>query len=144
MPRERVVTYLHLVWGTWNREPRIQSWLEPTLHNFIAAEAQGQGCTVLALNGVTDHVHLLVEVPSTIEIARLMQQLKGASSRALNRHYRLQPRFRWEGVYGAFSVSRWDVAMIKGYIEKQKHHHADRTTRPVYEAVGISDRAPTR
>lgn len=139
MSKNKLVIYLHLVWGTWDREPRIEPWLEHTLHERIAMEAEGQGCTVLALNGVADHVHLLVALPSTVEIARLMQQLKGATSRYLNRRYRLTPRFRWEDVYGAFSVSRWDVDMIAGYIAKQKRHHADNSTLPPFEATDTRD-----
>jgi REP element-mobilizing transposase RayT len=78
------------------------------------------GCTVLAISRMPDHVHLLVKLPPTVTIARLIKQVKGVSSHFVNET--LQPGFlfRWQGRYGAFSISRWDVGRIAGYVRRQK------------------------
>ncbi len=88
---------------------------------------------MLALNGVADHVHLLVMMPSTVTIAELLKQVKGVSSNFANDQLFPHRRFKWEGGYGAFSVSRWDVEKIMGYIRKQKTHHAQNELWPEYE-----------
>ncbi|MHB0877585.1 MAG: hypothetical protein ACYC5O_16230 [Anaerolineae bacterium] len=42
-------------------------------------------------------------------------------------------QFKWQGHYGAFSISRWDIAMVRRYVEEQKQHHADGSLMPDLE-----------
>jgi len=123
MRRNKLALFLHLVWATWDRQPLITPDIERRLYRNIESEAQKQGCVVLALNGTADHVHLLVIIPTTITIANLLKQLKGVSSHFVNETLRPPTQFKWQGSYGAFTVSRWDVEKIKGYIKRQKEHH---------------------
>ena len=123
MRRNRLSLLLHLVWATWDRLPLITPDIERRLHRNIESEAQKQGCTVLAINGTEDHVHLLVIVPTTITIADLLKQVKGVSSHFVNDTLRPPTQFKWQGSYGAFTVSQWDVDEIKGYVKRQKEHH---------------------
>jgi putative transposase len=124
MRRNKLALYLHLVWATWDRLPLITADIERRLHRNIESEAQKQGCTVLALNGTEDHVHLLVSFPTTITIADLVKQVKGVSSHFVNETLQPASQFKWQGSYGAFTVSRWDVDKIIEYIKRQKEHHA--------------------
>jgi REP element-mobilizing transposase RayT len=123
MRRNKLALYLHLVWATWDRLPLITPDIERRLHRNIESEAQKQGCAVLALNGTEDHVHLLVSFPTTITIADLVKQVKGVSSHFVNETLHPASQFKWQGSYGAFTVSRWDVDKIIEYIKRQKEHH---------------------
>jgi putative transposase len=123
MPRDTIAIYIHLVWATWDRLPLITPAIERPLHRVIALEAQKMGCTVLALNSVPDHLHVLVQMPSTVTVAELVKRLKGVSSHFVNDVLRPGLPFKWQGFYGAFSVSRWDVERIVAYIQRQKEHH---------------------
>ena len=123
MRRNKLALCLYLVWTTWDRLPLITPDIERRLYRNIESEAQKQGCTVLALNGTEDHVHLLVIFPTTITIADVLKHVKGVSSRFVNETLRPPAQFKWQGSYGAFTVSRWDVARIKEYIKRQKEHH---------------------
>jgi putative transposase len=123
MRRNKLALYLHLVWATWDRLPLITADIERRLHRDIESEAQKQGCTVMALNGTEDHVHLLVSFPTTITIADLVKQVKGVSSHFVNETLQSTSQFKWQGSYGAFTVSRWDVDKIIEYIKRQKEHH---------------------
>jgi putative transposase len=115
--------FLHLVWATRLREPRITGEWERTVHRCIEAEARRLGCVVLALNGMPDHLHLLVEIPTKLSAAELAQQVKGVSSRLLNEQLPLHDAFRWQEAYGAFSVSRSHLKRVIAYVETQKEHH---------------------
>jgi putative transposase len=53
-----------------------------------------------------------------------VKQVKGVSSHFANEELFTAHDFKWQGSYGAFSVSRWDVEKIKHYIQNQKAHHA--------------------
>ena len=82
---------------------------------------------VIAIGGVEDHVHLLVRMPATLAPAVLAKQLKGVTSHHLNRGSGNRPVFRWQGGYGAFSVSRQHVERIRQYVLNQaEHHHGGR------------------
>ncbi len=133
MRRNKLALYVHLVWATWDRLPLITPEIERRLHRNIESEAQGQGCVVLALNGTDDHVHLLVSIPTTITIANLAKQVKGVSSHFINDELRPAREFKWQGSYGAFSVSRWDVDRIVNYIKRQKEHHLTGELLPEFE-----------
>ncbi len=135
MRRDALALYIHLVWATWDRLPLITPEIERPLHRVIASEAQKMGCVLLALNSVPDHLHILVRIPSTVAIAELVKQLKGVSSRFVNETLDPARSFKWQGFYGAFSVSRWDVEKIQTYVQRQKEHHETSTLIPELESV---------
>ena len=72
---------LHFVWTTHERMPWIKPEIASTVHRYIQTVAHNDGCEVLAVGGVSDHVHLLVCMSATVSIARLMQHVKGGSMR---------------------------------------------------------------
>jgi REP element-mobilizing transposase RayT len=121
--QKKISLYVHLVWRTWDSLPLITPEIERRLYRNIQSESQKMKCTVLALNGSADHVHLLVMLPTTLTVAELMQRVKGVSSHFVNNVLESLEPFKWQGGYGAFSVSRWDVEKIKKYIQRQKEHH---------------------
>ncbi len=123
MRTDKIELYVHLVWATWDRLPMIIPEIERALYRSIGDIAQTLGCQVLAINGMPDHVHVLLRIPATLSVSKLVQQLKGYSSRFVNDQLQLDYRFKWTGYYGAFSVSRWDVPKIMAYINGQKERH---------------------
>ena len=134
--RKKISLYVHLIWRTWDSLPLITQDIENRLYRSIHTEANKAGCTVLALNGDLDHVHLLVSLPTTITIATLMKQIKGVSSHFVNEVLAPADYFKWQGGYGAFTVSRWDLDKISNYIKGQKEHHqTDSLWQELEEAV---------
>ena len=123
MRQNKLALFLHLVWGTWDRLPLITPDIERQLLRNIESAARKLGCVVLAINGTEDHVHILVKIPATLTIANLLKQIKGISSHFVNETLQPPTKFKWQGHYGAFTVSRWDVSKIKTYIKRQKEHH---------------------
>jgi REP element-mobilizing transposase RayT len=135
MRRNKLALYIHLVWATWDRLPLITPDIERRLHRNIESEARKQGCNVLAINGVQDHIHLLVSLPATVTIANLVKQVKGVSSHFVNETLKPAAQFKWQASYGAFTVSRWDVDRIVAYIQRQKEHHAADTLLQDYDEM---------
>jgi len=116
MRRNKISMYLHLVWATWDRLPLITPDIRRPLCRCIESEARDKECTVLALNGMEEHVHLVVSLPTTVAIAELVKQVKGVSSHLVNAETAHKAQFKWQGYYGAFTVSRWDVDQIVHYV----------------------------
>jgi putative transposase len=123
--------YLHLVWATWNRAPLLTPRLIEAVDRSIRAECVRMRVEVIAFGGVADHVHLLVRIPTTISVADLVKQVKGSSSHMLGQ--RMRVAFRWQGRYGAFSLSTSHVDRIRNYVLNQEQHHADGSSYPLLE-----------
>ena len=125
MSNRKLVIYFHFIWGTQDRKPLISRENERRIYRCIVNQIHLLGCETLAINGVPDHIHLVVKVRSTVAIATLIKQAKGVSAKFINEHLTVGYLFRWQSGYGAFSISRWDLPMIINYVKKQKEHHQE-------------------
>ncbi|HEU0050234.1 MAG TPA: transposase [Nitrososphaera sp.] len=74
-----------------------------------------------------DHVHVLVDLPTKLNIEEMMQLLKGSSSHWINENKLLGTRFGWGRGYGAFSVSHSGIGEVTNYIATQEEHHRKRS-----------------
>jgi len=133
MRRSKVEIYLHLVWATREREPWLTDEVGQAVYRCIQKEVQELHCTVLALGGMPDHVHLLAKTTSRISAAELAKQIKGVSSRLVNDQLDPSIGFGWQEGYGVFSVSRSRVARVKAYVGNQERHHATGKVWPEWE-----------
>ncbi len=120
--------YLHLVWSTWRRYPFITDELRARVYGALAHQCAEVGADVIAIGGMPDHVHMLVRMPTTIAIAELVRRLKGASSHLVTHVLRWPEPFKWQGGYGAFSVSKRHVRVVGDYILNQEQHYREGTT----------------
>lgn len=80
---------------------------------------------LVEFNGEPEHVHLLVDFPPKVAVSRLVNSLKGVSSRRLRRefpdltrHYWRAQRL-WAGSYFAGSVGGAPLSVVRQYIEQQ-------------------------
>ena len=131
--------YLHIVWATWDRLPLITPSIERAVYASIQSKCQELQCDLLAIGGVADHVHLLVRIPATITAAELAKEVKGASSHLITHQIAAGEFFKWQGAYGAFTVSKYLVDDVKSYIERQKQHHGSNDLWPDCETTFIEE-----
>ncbi|HEX8906770.1 MAG TPA: IS200/IS605 family transposase [Longimicrobiaceae bacterium] len=113
--------YIHLVWATWDRLPLLSSELLEVVDRAVRHECVELNVEVEAFGGVADHVHLLVRIPARVSVADLVKQVKGATSHLINQ--RLKVPFKWQGGYGAFSVSKAVLPRVRDYVLNQQQHH---------------------
>ena len=97
------------------------------LYTEIRRKCDALHCALIAANGGLDHTHVLVRLWPTVSVAKLVQGIKGASSRLLNQRFELPELFRWQEGYGAFSISQRNVALVAEYVTNQKQRHAEGT-----------------
>ncbi|MGI8912715.1 MAG: IS200/IS605 family transposase [Chloroflexota bacterium] len=126
---------VHIVWATWDRLPLIVPNIEDRLVACLADEARGLRCSPMAIGGMADHVHVLIAIHPTVAVARLVQQLKGVSSHLINHELDSPAGFKWQGAYGAFSVSPDAAPFVARYIALQKQHHAKGTLHLEWETM---------
>ncbi|MCA1614881.1 MAG: IS200/IS605 family transposase [Acidobacteria bacterium] len=121
MPHTFTNLLTHVIFGTKDRAPLIGAELRPELHAYVGGIVRELGGRAVAINGVADHVHLLVSLPPTLSLSDMMRVLKANSSRWVKETRRIP--FAWQAGYGAFSVSRSNVSAVANYIARQEEHH---------------------
>jgi REP element-mobilizing transposase RayT len=109
------------VFSTKDRRPFIKE--KERTWKYIAAIATGMKVDTVAVGGMNDHLHMLVALPSDIDLAKVINAVKVNSSRWMKAQV---PLFGWQRGYGAFSVSASLVPAVVRYIENQERHHAKR------------------
>jgi putative transposase len=127
--------HLHVVFSTKDRRKLIDQRMQPKLWSYMAGVGRNHGFLVLANGGVDDHVHLLLQLPPVLALAKAVSLLKSNSSRWMNEH---GLRFAWQEGYGAFSVSASKLEVVKKYIANQERHHRRMTFEK--EFVGLLER----
>lgn len=111
----------HIVFSTKNRLPMIEDSFRENLYSYMGGVLRANGGTLLVAGGMPDHVHLLAVWGTSISVAKMLQLIKGGSSKWLSdRGIR---GFGWQAGYGAFSVSASRLAAVRAYILNQEEHH---------------------
>ena len=126
--------YVHLVWTTFGRSPLLHASVHAALNGYLHARARALECQLLAAGGVEDHVHVLARLHPTIDVARLVRELKAPSSGYVRRHLG-HSHFSWQDGYGAFSLRKEEVATVRAYIGEQPRHHREGTLVEPWEAT---------
>lgn len=133
MAHSYVKIWIHAVFGTKNRENFITPNIKDKVYKIIVNELKGLDCSLLAINGMPDHVHVLFLLNSKKNISEVMKQVKGGTSYQINQQDLIKNKFGWQVGYGAFSVSESSIEKIKMYIKNQEEHHKKMTFQEEYE-----------
>jgi REP element-mobilizing transposase RayT len=124
--------HYHLIFSTKNREPWIVPDIEERIWRVIGGIVRKHGMTALQIGGVEDHIHALVTAPPTVAPFQIAQILKGESSKWIHDELPKLKLFSWQDGYGAFTVSKSNIAQVIGYIQNQREHHRKRTFQEEY------------
>jgi putative transposase len=129
--------YIHLVWGTKNREQLLTKNIENTIYPIIESKALSHKASVIAKGNTGDHIHLLLSINPDTNIANLVKEIKGATSYFTN--HKTKDNLYWQDGYGVLSVSKSGLEVVKRYVENQMNHHGvDNGIISVLEKSSIS------
>ena len=124
MPQSLHVKYSHLVFSTKNREALITGDVELRLYEYMGGIAGKMDGLCIEINGMPDHIHLIIRDSKSIDDIKFIKEFKGSSSRWANENLDLPGRFSWQAGYGWFSVGPADLEQARSYVRWQKEHHA--------------------
>lgn len=125
----------HIVFGTKDRLPLIHAEWEGELFAYMSGIIKNYGGRLLEINGVADHVHLLIRLGPNKAFADFMRELKAGSSRWVRQNK--NAKFSWQRRYGAFTVSESASENVRKYIRNQKPHHSAQTFEDEYTTLLI-------
>jgi putative transposase len=119
--------YIQYVFAVQGRMNMILPVFQDEVYKYISGIVTAKGQKVLAVNGMEDHVHVLVGLKPAMRIADLARDIKNNSSNFINEKGYLKQKFCWQEGYGAFSYSQSNFGSVIEYIKNQKEHHKKRT-----------------
>lgn len=129
MARTYTTVLAHIIFSTKHRQPLINDEIKPDLYAYIGGVVREHGGILYGIGGVSDHVHLLVNVSGAIGIVELVGKVKTASTRWMKNQGAM---FEWQNGYGAFSVSVSNKEIVLRYIANQEAHHRKETFEAEY------------
>ena len=118
--------HVHLVFVTRYRRHVFSKAVLDELHNIFASVCADFESVLVEFDGERVHVHLLVSYPPKIAVSRLVNSLKGVSSRIIrNKKFpeienALWGDHLWSRSYFAGSCGGAPIEIIRQYIEQQQ------------------------
>ena len=115
--------HVHLVFLTKYRRGVFTVPMLTRCEQVMRAVCRDFGADLREFNGGEDHVHLLVHYPPSVAISRLVNSLKGVSSRRLRAENTNRAAMRghfWSPSYFAASCGGAPLAIVQDYIAQQK------------------------
>ena len=125
------LTY-HIVFGTKQRKRTLTKDLQERLYEYMGGIIRAEKGATIAIGGTEDHVHVLAQLPPTLKLSQVIQQIKGSSSKWINDKIKPASKFEWQIGYGVFSVSYSGVEQVATYIQNQEEHHRERSFKDEY------------
>jgi REP-associated tyrosine transposase len=124
--------YIQTVFAVSGRLSLITSDFKEDLHKYTTGIVTKQGQKLIRINGMPDHLHILIGLKPTMALANLVRDMKSDSSEWVNRKKLARGKFGWPEGYGAFSYGHSQLDTIIRYITNQERHHQHRSFRDEY------------
>jgi len=124
--------YVHLVFAVKYRERLLTKEIRDELFKYISGNISNRKHKVIIINGMTDHIHILIGLNPNDKISDLVACVKRESSSFVNEKKFFRGKFHWQDGYGAFSYSRSQLDVIYKYLANQEAHHKKSTFREEY------------
>jgi putative transposase len=124
--------HLHFVMAVKHRNGLIKKSWKEQLYKYITGIVQNNEHKMLCINGMPDHVHLLIGFRPVESISHFMQYVKANSSKWINENKLVAGKFEWQSGFGVFSYGKSQLDYITRYIINQEKHHRKKTFKEEY------------
>ena len=124
--------FVHIIYHIKTTSVKIRTEDKNDLYAYMGAVIKSNDSIPILINGVDDHVHILCVMSKNIALSKLIEEIKGNSSRWIKTFHPYYKNFAWQGGYGGFSVSPSLHDKTKKYIENQEEHHKKMTFQEEY------------
>ena len=124
--------YIQTVFAVEGRLSLIRADFKEELYKYITGIVRNNGQKLISINGMSDHIHILIGLKPAMALADLVRDIKADSSNFINRKKWVRGKFSWQEGYGAFSYGHSQLDTIIRYIQNQEKHHKRRSFRDEY------------
>lgn len=133
MPGTFSQLYIQIVFAVKGRHSLISEHWENELYKYITGIITNKDQKLLAINGMPDHIHILIGMKPSCCLSDLIREVKKASNEFVSKKGFSRSRFEWQEGYGAFSYSHSALDNVIQYIQNQKVHHKSRSFKDEYK-----------
>lgn len=128
-----VTAIYHIVINTYQREMTLTLESCDQLYRYIARVVQNHNSILYAVNGIENHIQLLIHLHPSVCLSDLVRDIKLSTSQWMKQQRDLFPLFAgWGKEYGAFTYALRDKEMVANYIRNQRTHHQRETFEDEY------------
>ena len=106
-------------------------WKEE-LYKYITGIVTNKGQKLMIINGMPDHLHMLIGMKPDLALSDLIRDIKANSSKFINEKGLVTGKFAWQNGFGAFTVGQSQKENVINYIKHQEEHHSHKTFREEY------------
>lgn len=120
----RYTSNLHqIVYSTKYRTPCLHKEMRTKMFKAIWGLLQNKKCHLYRINGVEDHIHILLNVHPTIALSNLVKDIKLASTDLIKSENLITNFSGWQIGYGSFTYNIKEKNRLIEYIKNQEEHH---------------------
>jgi len=124
--------FYHVVFAVRNRRALITPHIKVDLYKYMAGIINNQKQKLFIINGMPDHIHMLLNCKPDVNLSSLVREIKEHSSKHINDKFEVQWKFTWQDGFGAFSNSKRELPYIINYIKDQENHHRRKSFKEEY------------
>ena len=133
-----VSSMYHIVINTYRRQMTIPDSTSEHMYRYIWSIVKSRHCHLYRINGIGNHIHMLIELSPTVALSDLVRDIKQGSSKWAKQQVYFPQFSGWGKEYGAFSCARRDKDAIMNYIINQREHHKSQTFENEYQAMVVA------
>ena len=124
--------YVQIIFSPLGRQNLIRNKTKNDIYKYIVGIIKKKNQKPMIINGMPDHVHILIGFSPDIAISDLVRDIKSNSSNFINENKLVPGKFSWQKGFGAFTYSKSQVPRVVRYIENQEEHHRMKTFKEEY------------
>jgi REP element-mobilizing transposase RayT len=124
--------YFHVVFAVKGRNNHISNKWKDELYKFITGIITNKNQKLMIINGMPNHIHLLIGTKPNCNLSDLVRDIKANSSKWVNEKMFIKGKFEWQTGFGAFTVSQSGVQNVINYIKNQEEHHRKKSFKKEY------------
>ncbi len=129
----------HIVFRTKHSKNTIPNDKSEILYRYVWGFLENKKCKLFRINGLPDHLHLLIELHPSLSIADFVRELKISTNTFLKNHQDFPDFEAWAEGYAALTYSKNELETVKNYIANQREHHAKTTFAEEYRKLLIDN-----
>ncbi len=122
---------VHIVFSTKHRGNLLSKELHTEFARYITPILKDCKARLITEGGMSDHVHLLIDLGRELSFSTVLREIKAKSSAWLRK--KTGKNFSWQSGYGVFSVSPSHLQNVVSYIQNQEEHHRTKTFQEEFE-----------
>jgi len=104
--------YIQTVFAVSGRLALITPQFKEELHKYITGIVRKKNQKLISINGMADHLHILIGLKPAMALSDLVRDIKSDSSEWVNKKKLARGKFGWQEGFGAFSYGHSQLDTI--------------------------------